>query len=379
MMMNPEITELNANMHIVLIYLGRRGAGGWISYELAARLQDKFPTVMVTSQYVEHKINWASLQTERIVTPTFRSAISALVSLLVPIRIHLLVQEIRRRKPDVLLFPMFHPWNAIIQKRMSDIPSVVFVHDPDPHPDLAGWFYGTLEQASIRRARRCVILSENLVGGLLKRGAVLEDIDIIPLGPFRLTPGKNLFPKKEGNPTLLFFGRIAPYKGLDVLLRAYADVRKTHSARLLISGEGNIEPFRHLLEHIPDVDIINHWIPESEIGGLFQQGDILVLPYTSASQSGVIPIAASFGMPVIATHTGGIPEQIEDGVSGWLVPPGNVTALVGAIKDVIDHPEMARQRGAALKTRYESNFNWDEIGVRVGESLRKAMQAGGRV
>jgi glycosyltransferase involved in cell wall biosynthesis len=368
----------NSGMRIALIYLGRRGAGGWIGFELARQLQHMFSLLTVNSQYLEHRRLWESLQTEQIVTPTFRNAMHAFLSLLFPIRIHGLVEEIRRHKPDAMLFPMFHPWNAVIQKKMKDVPSVVFVHDPRPHPDPAGWFYGILEQASIRSADRCIILSENLKDGLVERGIRPERIDTIPLGPFRIVPDRNLIQNKEADPTLLFFGRIVPYKGLDVLLQAYADVRKMLPARLVIAGEGNLKPYLRSIHNLPGIEILNRWIPEAEIGRLFSQSDLLVLPYISASQSGVIPIAASFGMPVIATHTGGIPGQIEDGVSGWLVPPGDKDALAGAILEALGRPDVAHQRGAALRARFESRFNWEEIGQRVGESLRKAAQAGGR-
>lgn len=371
-------TVSNAPIRVALIYLGRRGAGGWIGFELASQLQRIFTLLTITSEYLEQRSAWKSLRIAQIVTPTFRNALSALLSLLVPMQVNMLVRKIRQHEPEVLLFPMFHPWNALIQKRMPDVPSVVFVHDPRPHPDLTGWLFASLEQASIRQATRCIIMSANLVDELHKRGIPLERIDTLPLGSFRVTLNRNLTLEKKRDPTLLFFGRIAPYKGLDILLQAYAEIRRTHSARLVIAGEGNLKPFRRLLDKSPDVELINRWIPEDEIENIFSKSDLLVLPYTSASQSGVIPIAASLGLPVIATQTGGIPEQIEDGVNGWLVQPGNRDSLSMAIREVLDHPDVARQRGEALRRRYESLLNWEAIALQVAESLKKAVQARGQ-
>ena len=184
----------------------------------------------------------------------------------------------------------------------------------------------------------------------------------------------------SGNvPTLLFFGRIVLYKGLDVLLQAYADVRQTHTARLVIAGEGDLRLYQKALHTLPDVKVINHWIPEDEIEELFLKSDLLVLPYIGASQSGVIPIAAALGLPVIASCTGGIPEQIEDGKSGWLVQPASKDALAAAIVEALDNPALARQRGEALRTRYESQlFSWEQIARQVRESLKKAAQAAGQ-
>ena len=373
------LKDLNSGMRLAMIYLGRRGAGGWISLELARQFQGMFPTLAVISSYTDQRTEWESLNIEHLITYTYRNALSALASLLVPIKISRLVRKIKRFQPDALLFPMFHPWNALIARRMPNIPSVVFVHDPQPHPDLTGWVYSKLEQSSIRQAQRCIILSENLVDEMLKRGILREQIDVIPLGPFHLTPRRKWDSLNGNIPTLLFFGRIVLYKGLDVLLQAYAEIRQTHQARLIIAGEGDLNPYKNMLRNLPDVEVINQWIPEAEIEELFFKSDLLVLPYTGASQSGVIPIAASFSMPVIATCTGGIPEQIEDGISGWLVQPASKDALVTALVEALDHPELTRQRGDALRTRYEGeSFSWEQIAHQVGESLKKAAQATGQ-
>lgn len=366
-------------MRVALIYLGRRGAGGWISLELARQFQGMFPSLAVISSYTDQRAAWESLNVERLSTRTYRNALSALASLLAPIEVARLVRKIKHFRPDALLFPMFHPWNALIARRMPNVPSVVFVHDPQPHPDLTGWVYGRLEQSSIRQAQRCIILSENLVDEMLKRGILREQIDVIPLGPFRLTPRRKWNPLNGNIPTLLFFGRIVLYKGLDVLLQAYAEIRQTHQARLIIAGEGDLSPYQNMLRNLPDVEVINQWIPEDEIEELFLKSDLLVLPYTGASQSGVIPIAAALGLPVIATCTGGIPEQIEDGKSGWLVQPGSKGALAAAIVEALNDPALRRRRGEALQARYESQlFSWEQIARQVGESLKRAAQASGQ-
>lgn len=365
-------------MRVALIYLGRRGAGNWISLELALQFQTIFSTLVITSQYRDNQPGWMALESEQLILPTFHNAIGALTSLIVPTRINTLIDKLHEFQPDALLFPMFHPWNAIIQHRMSGVPAVVFVHDPRPHPDLTSWFYGKLEQSSIKQAERCIVMSGQLTDELIKRGIQPAKIDVIPLGPYRVSPSRTLAPQKRNIPTLLFFGRIMPYKGLDLLLHAYANIRQTNQARLIIAGEGDLKPFKNILNNLPDIEILNRWIPEDEIEKLFSKSDILILPYTSASQSGVIPIAASVGLPVIATHTGGIPEQIEAGISGWLVQPGSVDELTEAMRTALDHPELAHQRGEALRARYENQFPWKNIAHQVADSLEKVFQAEGQ-
>jgi glycosyltransferase involved in cell wall biosynthesis len=125
------------------------------------------------------------------------------------------------------------------------------------------------------------------------------------------------------------------------------------------------------------VEVVNRWIAEDEIGDLFMRSDLIVLPYTSASQSGVIPIAAAFGLPVVATREGGLVEQVEDGVSGWLVDAGDAEALAASMRVALSSPEEARRRGEALKNRYETRFSWEQIARRLGQSLELAAHTRG--
>jgi glycosyltransferase involved in cell wall biosynthesis len=256
----------------------------------------------------------------------------------------------------VLLFPMFYTWNPFLQWHLRDIPGVVAVHDPISHPGLADAAYKLLEDLSIRQAERCIVFSRSL-GELSYYQRYLSQIS-----PRQSTE----------QPKLLFFGRITAYKGLEVLLQAYQQLIKTHNAQLMVVGEGNLNPYRSLLDGVPQVQLINKWLSEEEIAAIFNQANIVVLPYTAASQSGVLPIAASFGLPVIATRVGGIPEQIEHETTGLLVEPGSVTELVAAIQRLIENPQLARQLGENLQRDYQENKNWDKI---AGEFLKVCAMA----
>jgi glycosyltransferase involved in cell wall biosynthesis len=327
------------------------------------------------STYSEIYGVWKQSGLELIAVPTFNNPIQALMSLVTRNEISSITEKLRAFNPDVLLFPMFHPWNTVIQNNFKHLPALVFAHDPQPHPDYSGLFYEKLENSSIRRAARCVVMSEILKPVLARRGIVPEKIDVIPIGPLTYSPTIKVGNKSNRLPTLLFFGRIAPYKGLEILLEAYGRIKKILPCRLRIAGDGNLTPYKNLLAKMTDVEIINRWIAEDEVGDFFIESDLVVLPYTSASQSGVIPIAATFALPVIATRAGGLPEQIEDGLSGWLIPPGNVAALTDAIHAALTQPELARQRGAALKDRYEKLFGWDRTAHQIEKILIDLKQA----
>lgn len=362
-------------MKVALIYLGRRGAGGLISPRLASLLRERDHRVSAyVSSYSENETAWRNLNSPHYAFKTYTNWFGALASFWETGELRKLILAIREFAPDVLLFPMFHPWNHFIQQALAHIPSVVFVHDPRPHPDLAGRLYGILEDRSIRQARRCVVMSSVLKPSIVRRGIDEAKVDVVPLG--QLWDRSMVDPKdRAGVPTLLFFGRIVPYKGLEVLLDAYILIRKSKDCRLLIVGEGHLGRMRKKVVGHDKVVVVNRWIPEDEIESFFLESDVVVLPYTSATQSGVIPIAAAFEMPVVATSVGGLVEQIEDGVSGWLVPPGDVAALAGALNEVLSDRHQARSRGQALRHRYDNELSWERIIFLLEESMRQACRA----
>lgn len=136
--------------------------------------------------------------------------------------------------------------------------------------------------------------------------------------------------------TILFFGLVRRYKGLEVLLRALPTVLANVECKLKIAGEFYDEYDRYerlvtLLGLRESVSIDNRYIPNEEVANIFQQADVLVLPYLSASQSAVAQIARACGLPIIASNVGGLVEVVVDGVNGLLVPAGDPAALAGAL------------------------------------------------
>jgi len=132
--------------------------------------------------------------------------------------------------------------------------------------------------------------------------------------------------------TILFFGTVRKYKGLSVLLEAMPKVLQKVECNLIVVGEfyDSIEKYRQLIRehHIENhVHLDNRYVPNEEVTGLFHKADVLVLPYLSATQSGVARIAITNGLPVIASKTGGLSEAVKDGVNGLLFPPGDSQAL----------------------------------------------------
>jgi glycosyltransferase involved in cell wall biosynthesis len=147
-----------------------------------------------------------------------------------------------------------------------------------------------------------------------------------------LTPGAGA---RDGR-TILFFGKVRKYKGLDVLLEAMPKVLSSVECELLVVGEfyDAIERHQQLIRKLGienHVRIDNRYVPNEEVPAIFDEADVLVLPYVSASQSGVARIALSNALPIIASRTGGLSESIIENFSGMLFPPGDSGALADRI------------------------------------------------
>jgi glycosyltransferase involved in cell wall biosynthesis len=170
----------------------------------------------------------------------------------------------------------------------------------------------------------------------------------------------------------LFFGYIREYKGLDVLLEAWPAVqRQRPEARLLIAGDPVQLPEkrrRELAAWAQRLGAVHHfgYIPFTEVRRYFAAADVLVMPYRHISQSGVLYLALALDLPVLATRVGAVPEVLEDGESGALVPPESPTELAESLGRLLGDPAL-RQRLAVGGRRVAREHSWPSIAERTEE------------
>ncbi|MBZ5535391.1 MAG: glycosyltransferase family 4 protein [Acidobacteriia bacterium] len=174
-----------------------------------------------------------------------------------------------------------------------------------------------------------------------------------------------------GSRTVLFFGMVRKYKGLDILLRAMPKVLSKVDCELLIAGEfyEPVAKYQRLIRDLGvehNVRIDNRYIPNEEVAELFRYARILVMPYLSATQSGIAQIAFANGLPVIASRTGGLAEVVVEGVNGWLVPPGDVDALAAAL---VSYLSMEAAPGLSLDLQTSAGNNTPEDIEKVIQDL----------
>ena len=158
-----------------------------------------------------------------------------------------------------------------------------------------------------------------------------KEVEVAPLPILQEFSAAASHLERKGR-TILFFGIVRKYKGLDVLLRAMPKVLSEVECNLIVSGEfyEPVEEYERLVNELgiaAHVRIENRYVANEEVPALFDRADVLVLPYLSATQSAVAGIALVNGLPIIASRTGGLSEVVEDGVTGLLFTPGDADAL----------------------------------------------------
>ena len=172
---------------------------------------------------------------------------------------------------------------------------------------------------------------------------------------------------------LLFFGFIRDYKGLDLLLEAFADERLRRTPlKLIVAGEFycDPEPYRAQIKGLgigEHVILSNDFIPNSEVVNYFCASDLVVQPYKSATQSGVTQIAYHFNKPMLITDVGGLAEFVPNGKVGYVVPP-QPAAIADAIVDFYE--EKRESEFAANAAVEKSKYSWGKMVEAVEQVAR---------
>jgi glycosyltransferase involved in cell wall biosynthesis len=281
------------------------------------------------TQYVNDQENAAAVPAERMLDS------------LNPFSYEKTVRAIGKFQPDILLIvywmSFFAPAYRYIASRLKKKTKIiVLVHNAIPHEPR--FFDKALAKLLFNRSGGFIVMSRTVEKDLqaLCPGArcLLKPHPLYDHFGERIEQTKAIKTLKinPNKKTLLFFGLIRDYKGLDLLIDAMALLDDSY--QLLIAGEtyGSFDKYRKQLDNSPAKDriyLFNRYIDDSEVSLLFSAADLLVLPYKSATQSGVIPIAYHFEIPVLATDTGGLREMIEPPGTGIITVPESAAIAKG--------------------------------------------------
>jgi glycosyltransferase involved in cell wall biosynthesis len=178
-----------------------------------------------------------------------------------------------------------------------------------------------------------------------------------------MVPPLGTAPVQPSEGRILFFGRMMSYKGLDVFVDA-VDILTNRGVphQAVVAGSGpEMTRLAARMATQPTMKVINAFISPEETAALFQSAAVVALPYKDATQSGVLACAFGNYRPVVASATGGIPDLVEDGVNGLLVPPGDAVALADALESVLASRTLAATLADGAKRTAAGAMNWDHI------------------
>jgi len=284
-------------------------------------------------------------------------------------------------EPDLVLFrfwlPFFAPAFSGVAKKIrkySDATIMAICDNIIPHEErlldtrLTKRFFGFIDSF--------IVLSKKVENELLS---------FVPEAKYKYSPHpiysifNNTLSKEQAKAelklatkkVLLFFGLIREYKGLDILINAMEKIKtELEDYTLLIVGEcyENENKYTELIKKAGITDNVKchySFIPDNEVGKYFSAADVVVLPYKTASQSGIVQIAYHFDTPVIVSNVGGLPEIVDEGKTGYCVEP-SPNAFAKAIKAFYEKDNISEMNSNI--SDYKSQFSWDNM-VKAIEKL----------
>ncbi len=261
------------------------------------------------------------------------------------------INYINQKNPDLIAFIWYQPFFGFSVGTIAK-----FLHKKFPGRILfiteniishESMFYDKiLTKYALSAADKFLVLSDVVEKGIREmypdKKVFRSTLPIYDCYGFDLSISKSDARKKLGiddqKKVLLFFGYVRAYKGLMNLIEAMPFlIKEDENYFLLIVGEF-YEPKEKYFEKIKELNLTKHvmivdeFVPNEEVGIYYLSSDVVVLPYNSATQSGILNIAYGFKKPVVVTDVGGLPELVEDGKTGFIVEPKNPQALAEGIK-----------------------------------------------
>lgn len=301
-----------------------------------------------------------------------------------PFNIISTARRIRQWKPDVVVLQWWHPYFApcyyLLARFLKHIPILFTCHNVFPHERFPMDQF--LSRMVLRRGSGYIVQSH------------LDEADLLTVKPDAkhiVTPhptynafkmqnmsreeARELLQVDVRTPMLLFFGFVREYKGLGYLLDAMGEIKEQMpETQLWVVGDFGEDKDKYL-EQIQNngiedqVVLVEGYIPDREVEKYFAAADLVVLPYISATQSGIVQIAYGFEKPVVVTDAGGLPDVVQDHRTGYVVPKENADAIAKAVIDFYhtDHTipwaEYIREQAG--------EFSWETMVARVESLMRQ--------
>jgi glycosyltransferase involved in cell wall biosynthesis len=299
-----------------------------------------------------------------------------------------IINEARERGVDVVHAHWAIPTGpaAVIAARKLQVPSIITMHGGDVYvnPEQGydfptRWYVRPALRWTLRNAGALTAITEDCRQHALRAGAPAEHIRLV----FNGTDLRRFSPGENGNgadprfgPHMIFACRqLFPRKGIRFLLEAAAELKPQFpDIKVVVAGDGFERPeLAQLAERLGIGDLVTFlgWVPNAELPPYYRAAAVSVIP--SLEEGFGIPAAEAMGCetPVVASDAGGLPEVVENGVTGLVVPRGNSSALAQAIGSLLADPQRRRRMGQAGRERALRLFDWDRSAEQFEEIYRE--------
>jgi glycosyltransferase involved in cell wall biosynthesis len=275
------------------------------------------------------------------------------------------IEVVADHRPDTVIIPwwtifwapcFFYLAGSLAQ---HGIPVFFLCHNVLDH-EASGW-KRALTRSVLRRGAGFLVQSESEQRRLQELVPGARSV-VHPHPVFRQFPLPSAELPRRAALELLFFGIVRPYKGLDVLLRAVA-LLPDRDVVLTVAGEfwGRLDATRDLIDELGlagRVELVPRYLSESEAAALFTRADAIVMPYLSATGSGVLGLAYHYGKPVIASRIAGLEELVIDGRTGLLASPGSAEGLAEVLGTL--SADTARAMRPAIE-EFAGRLTWESL------------------
>jgi len=302
-----------------------------------------------------------------------------------------LLRQLKREAPDVIHFqwlPLPLVDRQFLTRLRRIAPLVLTVHDSNPfNGSPAAGLQRRGMAASYVHFDRLIVHTRQGCARLLSQGVPEERLAILPHGLLGMPHCEEarMGAEPTGQPlTFLLFGKIKPYKGLDLLVEAFARLPRELAARANLRVVGkpymDLAPIESRIAQLGlagRIVIEPRFVSDEAVPSLFDGGTIATFPYREIEASGVLSLAIARGCPILASRLGGFAETVTDGVHGLLVEPDAVTALSAAMARFIAEPDFTRACASQVRRLAASMPDWTEIARRTVAVYRAAGAADG--
>ena len=283
-------------------------------------------------------------------------------------------KKIKDIHPDLIIIQWWHPYFApcymVLLRHLRGIKTLFVCHNVFPHERFP--MDKLLTKQTLRKGDCFIVQSsqdENDLKSILPNAhykrAVHPTYNAFRMQNMSKEQARGLLGVSPDKKILLFFGFVRKYKGLDYLIKAMPDIeKKIDNCKLLIVGDFGDDKaeYMQLIEQngvLDIIDIYDGYIPDKEVEKYFAASDVVVLPYISATQSGIVQIAYGFDKPVIATNVGGLPDVVTEGKTGFLIEPESPKAIADAVTHFfapgVENHLISGVKGESYR------FSWDRM------------------